>query len=31
MVYSYACMLASLYQFEKKLTKNFPANIYLFR
>ena len=30
-VYSYACMLATLYQFEKKLTKHFPANIYLFK
>ena len=30
-MYSYACMLISLYQFDKTLTKHFPANIYLFK
>ena len=30
-VYSYACILTSLYQFDKKLTKHFPANIYTFQ
>ena len=30
-MYSCACMLTSLYQFDKYLTKHFPANIYLFK
>ena len=30
-VYSQACMLTALYQFDKKLMKHFPANIYLFK
>ena len=28
---SYASILTSLYQFDKKLTKPFPANIYMFK
>ena len=31
LVYSYACMLTSLYQFDKKLTEHFPANICLLK
>ena len=30
-MYSYACMLTSLHQFDKKLTKNFLVNIYLIK
>ena len=30
-VYNYVCILTSLYQFDKKLTKHFPANIYVFK
>ena len=30
-VHRYACMLTSPYQFDKKLKKHFPANIYLFK
>ena len=30
-MYSYASFLASLDQFDKKLGKQFPANIYLFK
>ena len=30
LVYSYASILTSLYQFDKMLTKHFPANIYMF-
>ena len=30
-VYSYVCMLKSPYQYDKKLLKHFPANIYLFK
>ena len=30
-MYSSASILISLYQFDKKLTKNFPANIYMFK
>ena len=30
-VYSSACILTSPYQFDKKLTKHFPANIWLFK
>ena len=30
-VYSYACTLTSLYQYDKKLTTHFPASIYLFK
>ena len=31
LVYSYGCMLKSLYQFDKKLTKHFLAYGYLFK
>ena len=30
-MYGYATILTSLYQFDKKLTKHFPANIYMFK
>ena len=30
-VYSYACIFTSPYQFDKKLTKHFAANIWLFK
>ena len=30
-MYNYVRMLTSLYQFEKKLTRNFPANTYFFK
>ena len=30
-VYSYASILKSLYQFDKKLRKHFPVNIYMFK